>query len=181
MKHKKIITLLLVFALTVTASGTAVFAASSAADTTSGATKQESQTEKPQTAQDDGSAAETPKTGSHRQKKQEVAEPENAIGKDAAKEKALSDAGLTAEQTGKVRSRVSTLEDGTVIYKVRFTYDGQKYSYKINAVTGEIVDKSNEAVTVDSEAGTHGHGKHGMKKSEESTSSSSAGIAAETV
>ena len=80
-------------------------------------------------------------------KKEKVAEPENAIGKASAKEKALADAGLTLEQVGKVRSRVSTLEDGTIVYKVRFTYDGQKYSYKINALTGELVDKTTEAAT----------------------------------
>lgn len=80
-------------------------------------------------------------------KKEKVSEPENAIGKASAKEKALADAGLTIEQVGKAKSRVSTLDDGTIIYKVRFTYDGQKYSYKINALTGEIVDKTTEAAT----------------------------------
>ena len=84
---------------------------------------------------------------SKRSRKPEVAEPEGAIGKDAAKEKALTDAGLTADQTGKVRSRVTALEDGTVIYKVKFTYDNQKYTYQINATTGEILDKSTKAVT----------------------------------
>ena len=49
--------------------------------------------------------------------------------------------GLTTDQTGKVRSRVTTLEDGTVIYKVKFTFDGQKHTYQINATTGEIIDK----------------------------------------
>ena len=83
-------------------------------------------------------------------KKEKVAEPENAIGKASAKEKALADAGLTLEQVGKVRSRVSTLEDGTIVYKVRFTYDGQKYSYKINALTGELVDKKTEEATTKS-------------------------------
>ena len=65
------------------------------------------------------------------------------------KEKALSDAKVTAEQAGKVRARVSQMDDGTVIYKVKFTFDGQKYSYKINAVTGEVIDKSTETATED--------------------------------
>ena len=76
-----------------------------------------------------------------------IAEPENSIGKDAAKAAALADAGLTAEQTGKVKSRVSQMDDGTVIYKVSFTYDGQKYSYQIDAMTGKVLDKSTEDAT----------------------------------
>ena len=89
----------------------------------------------------DQSAIQEAEAGSKRAPKQEVAEPEGAIGKDAAKEKALADAGLTTDQTGKVRSRVTTLEYGTVIYKVKFTFDGQKHTYQINATTGEIIDK----------------------------------------
>ena len=87
----------------------------------------------------------TGRQGSKHGEKSSVAEPENAIGKDAAKEKTLVDAGVTAEQAGKVKARVSQTDDGTVIYKVRFTYDGQRYSYQINAITGEILDKSSEA------------------------------------
>ena len=102
-------------------------------------------------------------------KKEEVAEPENAIGKDAAKEKALADAGIAADVAGKVRARLSTLEDGTVVYKVKFTVDSQKYSYKIDAVSGNIVDKSTEAVTAEDEAKEgHGHGKRGGMKNEAS-------------
>ena len=90
-------------------------------------------------------------------KKQEAAEPENAIGKDAAKEKALADAGLSAEQAEKVRARVSDA-DGTTVYKVRFTYGGQRYSYHIDALSGEILDQK---VTDASEEPSHG--KHGAK------------------
>ena len=100
------------------------------------------------------SASQTEQGKEKRAPKQEVAEPENAIGKDAAKAKVLADAGLTSDQTGKVRSRVTTLEDGTVIYKVKFTYDNQKYSYKINATSGEILDKSTKAVTETTSDGT---------------------------
>ncbi len=80
-------------------------------------------------------------------KKQRIDEPENAIGKEASVEKALADAGVTAEQAGKVRSRVSQLDDGTIVYKVKFTCDGLKYSCLINAVSGEVVEKSSEAAT----------------------------------
>jgi uncharacterized membrane protein YkoI len=121
--------------------------------------------------QDDGKATtvqDTVKGGSHgkRGERSSVAEPENAIGKDAAKEKALTDAGVTAEQEGKVRSRVSQTDDGTVIYKVRFTCDGQCWHYQIDAVTGTILDKSVEAAAEHTdrqdEQGKRGrHGGHG--------------------
>lgn len=86
--------------------------------------------------------------------RQKVEEPENAVGKDAAKAAALADAGLTAEQVGKVRARLSQTEDGVVLYKVRFTFDGQRYSYRIDALTGEILEKSVNAVTEEHTRGT---------------------------
>ena len=106
-----------------------------------------------------GAAAETPagetQSGQRHGKpdrKPSVAEPENAVGKDAAKAKALADAGVTEEQAGKVKARVSQLEDGTVIYKVHFSYNGQRYSYRIDAVSGDIVNKTVEPVTEDAAA-----------------------------
>ena len=109
---------------------------------------------------------ETQKAHRKHGKGEKVAAPEDAIGKDAAKAKALADAGVTAEQAGKVKSRVSELDDGTVIYKVHFTCDGQRYSYQINAVTGAVVDKSVKEVTEDTAETTEhrGHGKHGKGK-----------------
>ena len=68
---------------------------------------------------------------------EEAAEPENAIGKDAAKEAALAEAGLTAEQVEKLRARVSD-KDGTVVYRVSFRYNGQKYSFRVDPLTGEV-------------------------------------------
>ena len=99
-------------------------------------------------------------------KKQEAAEPENAIGKDAAKETALADAGLSADQVEKVRARVSE-SDGTIVYKVHFTYDGQRYSYRIDALSGEILDQK---VTDASEETSHGKhaAKDGSKRSKAS-------------
>ncbi|MBQ2110412.1 MAG: PepSY domain-containing protein [Clostridia bacterium] len=96
-------------------------------------------------------------------KPEEPAEPENAIGKDAAKEAALVDAGLTAEQVGKMRARLSD-KDGTLVYKVSFKYDGQKYSYKIDPVSGEILDKT---VGEAAEHSWHGHGHTGSMGSPE--------------
>ena len=126
---------------------------------------------KPESAEGttDAAAGESKKHGWH----EDVAEPENAIGKDAAKSAALSDAGILAENAGKVRSRVTSLEDGTVIYKVKFTVDSQKYSYKIDAVSGSILDKSTEAVTEEDAKEHKPHGKHG-KKSETDTAQTDA-------
>ena len=73
-----------------------------------------------------------------------MAEPEGAIGKDAAKEAALADAGTQAE--GHVRGRY-TEKDGTGIYKVTFKAGGQKYKYRIDAMTGEILEKSVTEIT----------------------------------
>ena len=73
-----------------------------------------------------------------------TAEPEGVIGKDAAKEAALADAGAEAE--GHVRGRY-TEKDGTGIYKVTFKAGGQRYKYRIDAMTGEILDKSVTEIT----------------------------------
>ena len=73
-----------------------------------------------------------------------TAEPEGVIGKDAAKEAALTDAGVEAE--GRVRGRY-TEKDGTGIYKVTFKAGGQRYKYRIDAMTGEILDKSVTEIT----------------------------------
>ena len=88
----------------------------------------------------------------------EAAEIETAIGKDAAKEIALADAGLTAEQTGKVRARYSEKDD-TPVYRVRFTVEGTSYSYKIDAETGAVLEKE-----TGSAAEEHSHSKKGGRK-----------------
>ena len=92
-------------------------------------------------------AAETASKSEKRGMKQEAEEPENAIGKDAAKEAALKDAGISEDAAGKVRARLTTTEDGTVIYKVSFVSNSVRYAYQINAVSGAVVEKNSEAVT----------------------------------
>ena len=92
-------------------------------------------------------------------KAQEVAEPENAVGKDAAKAAALKDAKLTEADTEKVRAHLSALEDGTVIYKVHFTAKDKWYSYQIDALTGKVLDKSEEDAQEHAEAKQHGKRK----------------------
>ncbi|MBP5719144.1 MAG: PepSY domain-containing protein [Abditibacteriota bacterium] len=146
MKKRSLTVLALASALTVFALIPSAFAVKSASDSHAGTAVQETQS----------------RHGRHSSGKmgEKTAEPENAIGKEAAKAAALADAGLTEEQAGKVKAHVSQLDDGTVVYKVNFTYDGQRYAYHINAVTGVVVDKENEAVTEDTES--REHGKRGM-------------------
>lgn len=134
-------------------------------------TQKETATDKNSQAPSENNGSKPEKNGK-RTKKEEVAEPENAIGKDAAKQKALDDAKVTADQAGKVRSRVSKLDDGTVIYKVRFSYNGMRYSYQIDATTGKVIDKSSKAVTEDEANRSGEHGKHGKKDAGDSESAS---------
>lgn len=91
------------------------------------------------------------KHGKKKRSKEDVSLPENAISKDEAKEKALGDANLTKDQVDKLRSRVTSLQDGTVIYKVSFIYENHKYSYQIDAVSGNIINKTNKEVTESTE------------------------------
>ncbi len=156
MKHKRWIALFLTAVLSVTAMSVTAFAETGTENQAEAAPAAENGAENKADARSKASTAPGTENGdkaAKRGKKEEIAEPENAIGKQAAKDAALADAGLTADQTGKVRSRVSQTEDGTVIYKVRFTCDGQRYSYRIDAVTGEILKKS---VKEASETDEHG-------------------------
>ena len=128
MKQKRWIALLLAAVLTVGAMSVTAFAADS--------TEPEAETT---TA---GSAAKHSRgKHGHREK---IAEPENAVGKDAARETALTDAGMSAEDVGKLKARVTKLEDGTVVYRVSFSAGDRWYCYRIDAVTGEILDKAAE-------------------------------------
>ena len=95
--------------------------------------------------------------------KEKVTEPEGAIGKDKAKKIALSDAKVTSDQAGKVKSRVSKLEDGTVVYSIHFTYNSKLYSYRINATSGDIVEKNTKDITDDTSKPLKGRGHHGKK------------------
>ena len=148
MKHKRWFVFLLAAVLMVTAlsltalaaNGTETEPETSAAEPDKKATEPETKAAEPDVTVKDG--AKRAGHGGHKHKK--VAEPENAIGKQAAKDAALADAGVDAEAAGKVKARVSQLEDGTVFYKVSFTVGEQWYSYKIDALTGKILDKTTE-------------------------------------
>ena len=179
LKQKRWIALLLAAVLTVGAMSVTAFAANS--------TEPEAETSTEE------SAAKSCR-GRHGHK-EKTAEPENALGKDAAKEIALADAGVSPEDAGKVKARVTKLEDGTVVYRVSFTAGAQWYCSKIDAVSGEILDKTTEDAdaheaakaertkrggkteeTSEEDAAASGRshrrgGKHGKKPSSEETAS----------
>lgn len=106
-------------------------------------------------------------------KPEKISEPENAIGKDKAKAAALKAAGISESKVDKVKTFVVKLDDGTIAYRVSFTYGEKYYAYKINALTGKVADKkemtAEEHEKYKKERG--GHGGHGMSKNENSNSS----------
>ena len=110
--------------------------------------------------------------GSHKRPEEPEA-PENAIGKDAAKEIALADAGFAAEQVEKVRARLSD-KDGTLVYKVSIKYDGQKYSYKLDPLTGEILDKTVLEAS-ENTSGCRGHRRSGSTEAPAETANTAGG------
>jgi uncharacterized membrane protein YkoI len=66
--------------------------------------------------------------------------PSNLIGIDSAKVKALEHAGVTAENATFSKSELDK-KQGNFIYEIEFTTaDGNKFDYKIDAVSGEVID-----------------------------------------
>ena len=98
-----------------------------------------------------GSAQELPsrhsgESGEKVKTKTKAQEPEDAIGKDAAKQAALSAAGLSADQVTKLKARYS--ESGeTPAYRVSFRYEGSKYSYRIDPQTGAVLEQNSETLS----------------------------------
>lgn len=140
MKHKVILAASLAAILSVSVFATSV----SAATTSNNQAAVESSTENNQ------------KRG--QAKKEKVAEPENAIGKDKAKAVALKEAGITEDKAEKIKTRVTKLDDGTVVYKVSFTYGDKYYSIKINALTGAVAEKKVQSAEEHASLKTHSKG-----------------------
>lgn len=67
------------------------------------------------------------------------------IGVDKAKEIALKDAGVAGSQAKFTKAKLDT-DDGMKIYDIEFFAYSYEYEYEINAITGDIMDKSVEAV-----------------------------------
>ena len=65
------------------------------------------------------------------------------IGADRAEEIALSHAGLTASDVGFVKSELDR-DDGIIAYEVEFSKGFVEYEYKIDAVTGAVIEFESE-------------------------------------
>lgn len=69
------------------------------------------------------------------------------IGADAAKNAALSDVGLSADQVWFAEVRLD-YEDGVAVYEIEFRTSTHEYEYEINAQTGAVYSKEVEAFSV---------------------------------
>ena len=144
LKHKFILAASLAVILSVSAFATTAFAAT----TTNSQAAADSSTGKAQ------------KCG--HSKKEKVAEPKNAIGKDKAIAAALKEAGITEDKAEKIKAHVTKLEDGTVVYKVGITSGDTYYSVKINALTGAVADKTVQSA--EEHEASKSHGRHEKKE-----------------
>lgn len=71
---------------------------------------------------------------------------EKDIGRDAALEAALNDAGVNESDT--TRLKVSEdRDDGRTVYEIRFDADGKEYEYEIQASDGKILSSEIETLT----------------------------------
>lgn len=69
------------------------------------------------------------------------------ISLEAAKSKALADAGLAADAVTYTKARLD-MDDGVAVYEIDFYTATQKYEYEIHAVTGAVLDRSVETIEV---------------------------------
>ncbi len=66
------------------------------------------------------------------------------IGRDAAVEAALTDAGFTKQQVRALDCDYEN-DDGFRYYEVKFIYDTTEYEYAVDAVSGEILNLKTES------------------------------------
>lgn len=64
---------------------------------------------------------------------------------DAAKEKAVKDAGVDKNSVKFIKAKLDR-DDGRAVYEIEFTAGGKEYEYDINAETGAIIDKDVETL-----------------------------------
>ena len=67
------------------------------------------------------------------------------IGKDAALEAALQDAGVTKEEATRLKTSKDR-DDGRMIYEIQFDANGTEYDYEIAAEDGTILTADTESV-----------------------------------
>ena len=91
-------------------------------------------------------------TGAIRKKKQEAIEQkpdipadEQLIGLEEAKNKALTDAGVSAGNATFIKAKLEH-DDGAPVYELEFLTVNAEYEYKIHAATGAVLEKESEAI-----------------------------------
>ncbi len=73
----------------------------------------------------------------------DVTAPAESITRAAALEIAYTDAGVTANEVKRPEIELDR-EKGVIVYEIEFKVSGKEYEYKINALTGEIIDREVE-------------------------------------
>lgn len=68
------------------------------------------------------------------------------IGKEAALEAALTDAGVNESETTRLRVS-SEMDDGRKVYEVQFDVEGTEYDYEISGTDGEILSVDTERIS----------------------------------
>ena len=125
MSHNKWIALLLIAALAIAAMGIAAFAETTA-DSQPEVTAEDNGDSQTEASTEDNSSRSAHGGRSNNARKGKSLEPTDAVGKQAARDTALNDAGISADEAVKVKTRISRLEDGNVVYTARWIPEGQK-------------------------------------------------------
>ena len=90
------------------------------------------------------------------------------IGKDAALEAALQDAGVTKEEATRLKTSKDR-DDGRMIYEIQFDENGTEYDYEIAAEDGTILTADTESVASNTAA------QNGQQNNTQNNQSQSAG------
>lgn len=90
------------------------------------------------------------------------------IGKDAALEAALQDAGVTKEEATRLKTSKDR-DDGRMIYEIQFDANGTEYDYEIAAEDGKILTADTESVASNTAA------QNGQQNNTQNNQSQSAG------
>lgn len=90
------------------------------------------------------------------------------IGKDAALEAALQDAGVTKEEATRLKTSKDR-DDGRMIYEIQFDANGTEYDYEIAAEDGTILTADTESVASNTAA------QNGQQNNTQNNQSQSAG------
>ncbi len=91
---------------------------------------------------------ETPNNGNAGNTDKDPEKPTETISEAKAKEIALKDAGFSEDMVTFGEISLEN-EDGLKFYEIEFTCGGREYEYEIDALSGEVLDKSSEPIDDD--------------------------------